>query len=397
MELLHILSLLKRCYYSLMMFRKKRIYLDYAASTPIDPRVGRVVKKYQKVFANPSAIHAEGVLARKEIEGSRKNIARMARVKPEEVYFMSSGTESINLAIRGAVEKYGGKAHVITSKIEHPAVLEVCKSLESNGQAEITYLDVGEDGLVNPEDIESKLKENTVLVSIMQANNEIGSIQKISDISRVIKKFRGNRKYPYFHTDASQGALYLGFELESLGVDLLSIDGIKVYGPRGMGVLIKKNYVDLNPIILGGGQERGLRSGTENLPAIKGLEKALLIAQEERKEEFKRLKDLEAYFLNKIPNIKRNGNQKTKLPNIISLCLPGMDAEFLVIKLDHLGFAVSRGSACGNRSEGSSYVIKELGKKECESSSIRISLGRYTTKGDLHKLARVLHSELENT
>ena len=231
----------------------------------------------------------------------------------------------------------------------------------------------------------------------MQANNEIGTIQPISKISKIIQKYRREKgsQYPYMHTDASQGPCYLDFHLEKLGVDIVTLDGLKVYGPRGAGLVLKKSNVKISPVLFGGGQEFGLRSGTENLPSIVGLKEALVIADKERKTESKRLEVLRDFCINEIlkdfPEATLNGSGEHRLPNNINICFPKVDAEFLVIKLDSLGIATSFSSSCRSKAENAtSYVIEELGKDNCASSSLRITLGRFTTKSDLRKLLKSL-------
>jgi len=387
------------------MFRKERVYLDYAAATPIDPRIQKVIKDSQKLYANPSAIHQEGVLAKKSLEEARGIIAKLAQVKPKEVIFTASGTESDNLAIQGVFFGYQGQdlPHIITSTIEHPAILAICRKLEKTAKAEISYVGVNEAGLINPDDVRRNLKKNTILVSIMQVNNEVGTIQPISKIAKIIKGYRkeNGSQYPYFHTDASQGACYLDFRLESLGVDLLTLDSIKTYGPRGVGVLIKKDCVKASPVLLGGGQEGGLRPGSENLPGLRGFQEALSIACREREFETKRLEKIRDYGIEEIqkvfPKATLNGSRETRLPNNINVCFPGVDAEFLVIKLDNQGVAVSFSSSCRSLTgESSSYVVNELGKKDCATSSIRITLGRFSTKKDIDRLVSELKLIFEN-
>jgi len=251
---------------------QKRIFLDYASITPLDPEVFDAMKPYlTRRFHNPSALYKEGVDVKDVVKKSRKSIASGLQVSSDEIIFTTSGTESINLAILGLVK---GGDHVVTSEIEHTGVLEACKEAERRG-VEVTYLKVSEDGLINPEDIKKSLKENTVLVTIHYVNNEIGVVQPIQKISRIVKKFRGQKKNaPFIHADASQAPIYFDCSLERLGVDMLTLDSIKMHGPRGMGLLARKQHVKLSPIIFGGGQEFGLRSGTENTAAIVGFAKA---------------------------------------------------------------------------------------------------------------------------
>ncbi|MFA6338719.1 MAG: cysteine desulfurase family protein [Candidatus Paceibacterota bacterium] len=373
----------------------KRIYFDYASTTPIHSKVKKAMNDFAKNnFANPSGLYKEGVEARKVLEQSRTNIARIFGVKSDEVYFTGSGTESNNLAILGTFNFYKGKfkPHFITSEFEHSSILETMKEIERQG-GEVTYIKPQENGIVIAKDVEKALKLNTVLVSVMYANNEIGTIQPISEIGRVIKKYRASKKdsddvLPYFHTDASQAANYLTLLREALGIDMMTLDSSKFYGPKGAGILLKKNQLEILPIIFGGGQEGGLRSGTEDVEKIFGVSLALEIAQNDREKESERLVKLRDYFIDKVlkhfPNASLNGDIEKRLPNNINVCFPGIDAEFTVIKLDHEGISCSSVSACKNLSDdSSSYVISAIGKKECAISSLRFTLGRETTKKDI--------------
>ncbi|MCI5108881.1 MAG: cysteine desulfurase, partial [Candidatus Pacebacteria bacterium] len=358
-----------------------RIYLDYASTTPIDKRV---IREMKGLWANPSSIHKEGILAKKKLEKARKRVARIMKIKTEEVIFTSGGTGSVNLAILGVVRNFENP-HIITSTIEHSAVLETCKYLEKNNLAEVSYASVDGEGLVSPKEIESLIKENTVLISIMYVNNEIGTIQPISEISKIIPR------NVYFHTDASQAPNYLDIHMERLGVDMMAIDGSKVYGPRGIGVLAVKKDVKMSPILFGGGQEKGLRPGTENLPAICGLAKALEISNIERKKESERLLKIRDWFVDELkgnfPDCKINGSLKKRIPNNVNICFPKIDSEFLVIRLDQLGFATSFASSCQS---DYSYVVSKVSGEECGKSSLRISFGRDTNKRKLKRFIGVL-------
>ena len=386
------------------MFYKRRIYLDYAAATPVDPRVERFGGRLKKYYGNPSSIHREGLDAKKILNESRINVARLAQVKTDEIFFTASGTESNNICIQGVVNAYTGKKlpHIITTTIEHASVLETCRYLESKNRAEVTYLSVDKDGLVDLKDVERNLRENTVLVSVMHVNNEIGTVQPISDISRVVKNFRkeNKSKYPYIHTDASQAPCYIDFHFERLGVDLLTLDSLKVYGPKGVGLIIKRDNIELEPIIFGGGHEKSLRSGTENILGIAGFAEALSISNSERKSEVKRLTELRDYCIKEIckifPDASLNGSASERIANNINVCFPGVDAEFLVIKLDSRGIATSFASSCHNKTENStSHVISEIGKSDCKGSSLRVTLGRFTKNKDIRILLKELSQVLE--
>ncbi len=391
------------------MKEKKRIYLDYASTTPIDDDVVRAMKPYlQESFANPSAIYREGVFAKRSLSEARTSIARVLSCKSEEIIFTASGTESNNLALLGvfrAAKKKIAKPHIITTKIEHPSVLEVMEQIEREG-GEVSYVGVAENGIVRPVDIQKALRPETILISIMYANNEMGTIQPLREIFRVIQNFQKTKSggvksgnYPYLHTDASQAANYLSLNVDSLGVDLMTLDASKIYGPKGVGALFIKKKVSLNPIIFGGGQERGLRSGTENVAGIVGMAKAIEIAGKFRNSEsgeISRLAKLRDYFISEV--LKRfgearlNGDPKLRLPNNVNICFPGVDAEFAVLKLDNAGISCASASACNNLSENSaSYVIGALPKgKECAKSSLRFTLGRSTTKKEIDTVLEIL-------
>lgn len=384
------------------MFRKKRIFLDYASTTPVDPEVLKVMVPYMAThFGNASAIYQEGLLAKKAIAEARTLISSHLNIRASEMVFTASGTEADNLAIRGIFEFYKDKfrPHIITTNIEHPGVLEICRYIEKNG-GDVTYIPVAENGIVDPQKIKQALKPETVLVSVMLANNEIGTIQPVRDIARIIAEYkRDNKKetFPYLHTDASQAGNYLDLSFQKNGCDLMTLDASKIYGPKGVGVLALKTYVEIKPIIYGGGQEKGLRSATENVVGIVGLAKALKIAQAKREKESKRLKKLQTYFFKAvtkaIPHVVINGDTEKRLPNNVNICIPKLDAEFAVIKLDQMGIACSSASSCINLSENSySYVVDALGEKgkACRESSLRFTFGRDTTKRDIKATIRLI-------
>lgn len=383
----------------------KRIYLDHAATTPEDKRVVEVVRKASaETYGNPSSLHQEGVLARKVLETGRKSIADILCVRRDEIVFTSGGTESNNIAIFGAVND-PQKAHIIVSRIEHPSVLECVRELERRGAA-VTYVPVDSDGLVSPKSVEDALRENTVLVSIMYANNEIGTIQPIAEIAKVIRRFREAKSHsssvichPLLHTDACQATNYLPMSVLKLGVDLMTFNASKIYGPKGVGALFVKQGVKLAPHIFGGGQERGLRSGTENVSAIAGFAEAMRVAEKMKEKESARLVKLRDFFiheiLTKIPDTVLNGSAAERLPNNVNISFLGMDAEEIVIGLDARGIAVSTGSACANiAGEGKvSHVVLALdGDRIRAMGSVRFTLGRGTKKGDIeHTVKTLLH------
>jgi len=367
----------------------KRIYLDHAATTPLDPRVKKAMDPFwSEKFGNPSSLYKEGREAKRALNEARASIAKIIKSRPEEIIFTDGGTESDNLAILGTANN-SGKGHIITTKFEHHAVLNSVKFLEEQG-LDVTWLDVGREGIVNPKDIEKALKPNTILVSIMYANNEIGTIQPIAEIGKILKKHSA-----VFHTDACQAAGYLDLNVEKLGVDLMTINGSKVYGPKGIGFLYVKKGVKLQPFLYGGEQEKKLRPGTENVPAIVGLAEALKIAQKEKSNEVKRLTGLRDYFIKKltteIPKTFLNGHSRLRLPNNINISVLGTEGEAVLLYLDEYGISCSTGSACSSESLEPSHVIMALKKPhEYGHGSLRFTLGRKTTKKEIDYVMKIL-------
>lgn len=396
--------------------KHKNIYLDHASSTPIDKQVGRYISKYSRYFfANPSAIHKEGVKVRQIIEQERKKIADLINAHSDEIIFTSSGTESDALAIIGYVRGFRIKnknkiPHIITTKIEHPAVLENCRLLEQSGEAEVTYLSVDKSGIIKLEELKDSLKENTILVSVMYANNEIGTIEPIEEIAKIIRHFNKTKQGDkvLFHTDAAQAINYLYTDnIEKLGVDMMTFNSSKIYGPKGIGVLYKKRDIGLYPLYEGGGQEFGLRSGTESVALIAGFSKALQITNNLKQKEISRLTKIRDYGIQKLLSLSTisgyrivlNGDKEKRLPNNINISILGISSELLVIELDAKGIQVSEKSACKSDSNNKSYVIEAI-RKVCtrkgeEDGSLRISLGRSTTKGNMDYLYKTLRNILE--
>lgn len=393
---------------------KITIYLDNAASTPVEPQVQQEMLKMLAFYGNPSSFNDIGRMARKQMGNARLKVARFIGAKPEEVIFTSSGSEANNLAIFGvtgaysdlfrAVPKKQVQGEIITTPIEHPSVLEPLRVLSKKGW-KITYLRVDRDGLVDTKDLEQKLNPRVALISIIYANNEIGTIQPIKKISKILNEFKRNKpkadsrklianeKFPIFHSDACQAAGYLDMNVNNLGVDLLTFNGTKIYGPRGIAVLYKKRGVSLKPLIYGGDQEYGLRAGTENLPAIAGLTKAISLIG---KKEGGRLAELRDYFFKKIveemQGIKINGpSDGDRLPNNINISIPGLDSENPLLELDKYGIYASSGSACTARSVEPSHVLRAIGvEKKYLSGALRFSLGRQTTKKDIDYVLKIL-------
>ena len=377
----------------------RRVYLDYAATTPLDPRVKEAMDSWwTENFGNAGGLYEEGRRAKEALQNSREVIAKLIGARTEEIIFTSGGTEADNLAIFGVARKLeaelptgssASNSHIITTAFEHHAVLHPCQQLEKEG-FEVSYLDVGKDGVVNPEDVRKALRPETILVSIMYANNEIGTIQPIYEIGKIIREFRAQNKsqLPYFHTDACQAAGYLDLNVNNLGVDLMSVNASKIYGPKGVGFLYKRAGVKIKPQILGGGQEGRMRSGTEAIPLVVGMAEAFKIAQKEREEESGRLIPLRDYFiseiLKRIPKVVLNGHPANRLPNNINVSILDIEGEALILYLDAEGISISTGSACTSESLDPSHVILALGKPyEFAHSSMRFTLGRSTTKEDL--------------
>ncbi|MBI2668440.1 cysteine desulfurase [Candidatus Woesearchaeota archaeon] len=357
----------------------KPIYLDYAASTPLDPEVLRAMQPYfSDIYANPGSLHDAGERAKQAVERSRETVARILHVNPEEIIFTSGGTESNNLAIKGIAFK-AGKGHLITSCIEHHSVLDVCKYLETKGLA-VTYLPVDREGFVTPENVEKAIRKDTILITIMHSNNEIGTIQPVERIHALARKY----KMP-FHADACQSAGQV--ELPSKYADAMTLNGSKIYGPKGIGILYKKSAILLEPLFHGGGQEFGVRSGTENVPSIVGFAKALEIAERRRIAEAKRVAILRDYFIKKlleIPGSGLNGHPTQRLPNNVNISFKDIDAETMLKHLHAAGIYASSGSACTAHQIEVSHVLRAIRlPAEYVRGTIRFSLGRDSTKEKL--------------
>lgn len=384
------------------MATKKPIYLDYAATTPIDPDVLRAMLPYLKEdYGNPSSIHQLGQRALMAIDKAREQVANFLNCQAEEIVFTGSATEADNLAIKGVIEALKFKVkeekfHIITSSIEHHAVLEPCHQLEKRGLAKVTYLPVNKEGFVAPADVRKAIQENTALVSIMYANNEVGTIQPIAEIGKLIKKINEKRvKFKiFFHSDAVQAINYLNSDVQHLGVDLLTLSAHKIYGPKGVGALFVRKGTPLEPLIFGGGHEFGIRSGTENVPGIVGLGKAIEKIKRMRSEgaRLEKLRDkLIEGILKNIPDCQLNGSRQKRLPNNVNVSFKGAEGEAMVIALDQEGICVSTGSACSSKSLEPSHVLLALGlSPEQAHGSLRLSLGRFTTEAEIDKVLKTL-------
>lgn len=376
----------------------KRVYLDYAAATYIDPLI---LKKMELclsgIFGNPSSLHLAGREAKAVIDNARQKVADILGVSNKEIIFTGSGTESDNLAVFGVAGNYKQRGkHIIISKIEHKAILEPVKKLESQG-FKVTYLGVDRNGLIKISELKKALRKDTILVSIMYANNEIGVIQPIKEIAEIIKDFREkiNSESPLFHSDACQAAGALNLKVKNLGVDLMTLNGSKIYGPKGIGCLYVLRNVRLKPLIIGGDQENNLRAGTENAALIAGFAEALKLANKLKKKESPRLKNLRDYFIGKvlkiIPHSYLNGDPIRRLPNNINISIAGVEGEALLLMLDKYGICASTGSACVSRSLDPSHVLLAIGvSPELAHGSLRLTLGRRTTKKDLDYTLKIL-------
>jgi cysteine desulfurase len=382
------------------MFR--RVYLDNSATTPIDPAVLEAMLPYlTEKFGNASSIHFFGQEARAAIDRSRHRVAELINARPNEIVFTSGGTESNNLAIRGlleANEKHGN--HIITSEIEHSAVKEVCLDLEKRG-FEVTYLPVYEDGIVRIDDVRDAVREETVLITVMTGNNEIGTLQPVAEIGRLVRELREEGKKIWFHTDAVQAAGKIRLDVEEAGCDLLSLSAHKIYAPKGIGALYVRRGVRLHKQNIGGHQERERRGGTENVPFIVAFGKACELALQQLSEHAEHLRRLRDKFENevgeKISNLVFNGKRENRLPNISNISFGAIEGEGLLINLDMLGVAVSTGSACSSGSLEPSPVIRALGRDdELARGAIRFSFGQQNTVEDVDYLLEILPRAVEN-
>jgi len=380
----------------------KKIYFDYAATTPVDPEILKAMLPFLKEnFGNPFSIHSWGQKAKIAIENSREKTAKFLNCSSSEIIFLSSATEANNLAIKGLVyslsarAKRGQRPHIITSKIEHSAVLEPCRVLEKQGIAEVSYLSVTKDGLVRVSDVKKAIKANTVLVSIMYANNEIGVIQPINRIRKLLKEIKIKKDQRiYFHTDAVQAVNYLDCNIKKLGVDLFTISSHKIYGPKGIAALYVKQGTPIKPLINGGGQEFGLKSGTENVAGIVGLGKAIEEVQKNKIkiQEIKKLRNkLINGVLKTIPGSRLNGSIKNRLANNTNFSFKGAEGEAIVMALDQNGIGSSTGSACSSKELKASHVLLALGlSHETAHASLRFTLGKYTTEQEINYVLKVL-------
>ena len=376
--------------------KNKMVYFDYAATTPVDPRVVKAMLPYfSEKFGNTMSVYSFGQEAKEVLEKSRKTVADLIKAKPKEIVFTASATESNNFALKGIAlaNKIRGK-NIIISSIEHPCVLESVRWLEKQG-FEITILPVDKYGLVNPESLKKDIRKDTILVSIIHANNEIGTIQPIEEIGKICKE-----KKVYLHTDAAQSFGKIEIDVNKMNVDLLTASSHKMYGPKGAACLFIREGTIIEPILHGGGHEFGLRSGTINLPAIVGFAKAVEIAGKEMKKEKERLTKLRnkliKNILNKIKDSYLNGHPVKRLPNNVNFRFSFIEGESIVMELDSFGIIASSGSACSSPKLEPSHVLLAIGLQHKDAhGSLRVSLGRWTRERDIDYLIKVLPGIIE--
>lgn len=369
----------------------KRIYLDYAATTPTHPEVVEAMLAYfRDACGNPSSIHSFGQEAKGAMEEARDKIASLIGARSEEIVFTSGGTEADNIAVKGVAYANEGKGnHIITTSIEHHAVIEACKSLERRG-FEVTYLPVDSYGLVEPQDVKKAITDKTILISVMHANNEVGTIEPIAEIGSIARE----RGIP-LHTDAVQTVGHIPVDVNELGVDLLAISAHKLYGPKGVGALYIRKGTRIIPFVHGGEQERRRRAGTENVPGIVGFGKAVEIAREEMDEGAKRLISLRDKLIKGlmrgIEHIHLNGHPTRRLPNNVNMSIEFVEGESMLLNLDLEGIAASTGSACSSSSLQPSHVLLAMGlSHELAHGSLRFSLGRETTEEEIERVSAIL-------
>jgi cysteine desulfurase len=376
------------------MAKQTTIYLDYAAATPVDPAVVKAMRPYlSDNFYNPSATYSAALEVKKAVSEARSKVAHWLGARSSEVIFTAGGTEANNLTIHGVMRQFP-KGNIVVSTLEHESVLAPARSYDCREAA------VQPDGRLDLADLRQKINDQTVLVSIMYANNEIGTVQPVREVAKLIdeiRRQRGTGAMPlYLHTDACQAANYLDLHVARLGVDMMTINGGKIYGPKQSGALYVKAGLKLKPLIDGGGQERGLRSGTENVASIIGLAKALDLVQTSRHQEAKRLQDLQQLFFKlveeQITTAQINGSKKYRLPNNVHLTIPGQDNERLLIQLDEVGIMAAAGSACSASSEEPSHVLRALGLSDAEAqASLRLTMGHTTTEDKIRRCLQVLN------
>lgn len=381
------------------MNNNKIIYLDHNATTPVDPRVLEAMLPYfTEIYGNAASIdHEYGYEAKQAVDKAREQIAKAINAQPEEIIFTSGATESDNIALFGVAEKYANRGnHIITCVTEHKAILDTCHRLEQMG-FRVTYLLVDQYGLISLDDLESAITKETILISIMAANNEIGTIAPLEQIGAIAK-----RHNVFFHTDAAQAVGHIPIDVQKMNIDVLSISGHKIYGPKGVGALYRRKSnprVNLSPVIYGGGHEKGLRSGTLNVPGIVGMGKAIEISIAEMAAASRRYKSLTDQMLSelrdKFPDVQLNGHPDNRLPNNLNISIPGIESKALIVQLKLV--AISAGSACTTTNVEPSHVIMALGFGEDRAhNSIRIGIGRNTTDNDTVDAVKIIAAAIRS-
>ncbi|MBM3205477.1 cysteine desulfurase [Candidatus Shapirobacteria bacterium] len=383
----------------------KKIYLDHAATTPVAPAVLKTMQAFfTKDFGNPSEPHSWGQAARQGIEEAREKVARFLKAQPSEIIFTSGATEAINLAHKGLIETFknqskNSRPHLITTQIEHKAVLETCRHLEKIGWAKVSYLPVEQNGLVKTKEVERAIRPETVLLSVMFVNNETGAVQPLKAIGQLLQKInkqrlRNKKGRIYFHTDATQAVQYFNCQVDDLGVDLLSLSGHKFYAPKGVGVLFIRKKTPLVRQQDGGGQEYRLRAGTENVPFIVGLGKAIELIQPNQKQSLKntqKLRDRLVSGVLKIPKVRLVGDLKTNAPHIATFLVEGVEGEAMMLLLSEKGIAASSGSACTSGLLAPSHVLLAMGYQSQQAhGSLRFSLGQANTPKEIDEVLAFL-------
>lgn len=371
-------------------------YFDNAATTKVKNEVlQEMIPYYSEKYGNPSAVYALAREVKKDIESAREKVASLIGCKKNEIYFTASGSEADNTAIKAIAYKNKVKGnHIITTKIEHHAILESCEFLEQQG-FKIYYLNVDQNGFINLDELRNSITEKTILISIMFANNEIGTIQPIEDIAKIAKE-----KNIIFHTDAVQAVGNVNIDVNSMGIDMLSLSGHKIYGPKGIGALYVRNNIEFDKFINGGHQEKNKRAGTENTAGIVGLGKAAELAKENLKEHIKNVKELRDYYIEevskKIPNIKINGAINARLPGNSNISFEGINGSDLLLELDNVGICASSGSACNSEETSPSHVLSAIGlDAKTAKSALRVTFGEFNTKEEVDYLVENLEKAVK--
>jgi len=373
----------------------RRVYVDYAATTPLDPRVVKAMKPYfAVVYGNASSINTFGLEARKAVEDARKTVSEFMNAESEELIFTGGATEAYNLALKGHAFKEGKeRTHIAVSTIEHDCGINSAKWLEKQGYR-VTFIPVDRFGLLDMEELENSLRKGVSLVSVIHANNEIGTIQPVKEIGRLCHEYGA-----YFHTDAAQSFGKVPIDVKAMNIDLMTINAHKLYGPKGVGALYIRKGVKVEPLLHGGGHEFGLRSGTENVPGIVGFAEAVELRKEEMDSEAQRLSKFRDLLIKEVLEMDEtylNGHPSKRLPNNVNIRFSYIEGESLVLHLDDQGIAASTGSACSSRSNEPNHVLLAIGLRPEETrGSLRLSLGKYNTKGDIDYILEVLPRTVE--